>query len=85
MAKVEIYTKAFCPYCARAKSLLESKGVAYEEYDISMGGPKRAEMLERARGGSTVPQIFIDGTHVGGCDDIHALDRAGKLDPLLAA
>jgi glutaredoxin 3 len=85
MAKVEIYTKAFCPYCARAKSLLESKGVAYEEYDISMGGPKRAEMLERARGGSTVPQIFIDGAHVGGCDDIHALDRAGKLDPLLAA
>jgi glutaredoxin 3 len=85
MAKVEIYTKAFCPYCARAKSLLESKGVAYEEYDISMGGPKRAEMLERAKGGSTVPQIFIDGAHVGGCDDIHALDRAGKLDPLLAA
>ena len=84
MAKVEIYTKAFCPYCARAKSLLESKGVAYEEYDISMGGPKRAEMLERAKGGSTVPQIFIDGAHVGGCDDIHALDRAGKLDPLLA-
>lgn len=85
MAKVEIYTKAFCPYCARAKSLLESKGVAYEEYDISMGGPKRAEMLERAKGGSTVPQIFIDGAHVGGCDDIHALDRSGKLDPLLAA
>jgi glutaredoxin 3 len=85
MAKVEIYTKAFCPYCARAKSLLESKGVAYEEYDISMGGPKRAEMLELAKGGSTVPQIFIDGAHVGGCDDIHALDRAGKLDPLLAA
>ncbi len=85
MAKVEIYTKAFCPYCARAKSLLESKGVAYEEYDISMGGPKRTEMLERAKGGSTVPQIFIDGAHVGGCDDIHALDRAGKLDPLLAA
>ncbi len=85
MAKVEIYTKAFCPYCARAKSLLESKGAAYEEYDISMGGPKRAEMLERAKGGSTVPQIFIDGAHVGGCDDIHALDRAGKLDPLLAA
>ncbi len=85
MAKVEIYTKAFCPYCARAKSLLESKGVAYDEYDISMGGPKRAEMIERARGGSTVPQIFIDGAHVGGCDDIHALDRPGKLAPLLAA
>ncbi|MFZ5704197.1 MAG: glutaredoxin 3 [Pseudomonadota bacterium] len=85
MAKVEIYTKAFCPYCSRAKSLLQSKGVDYEEYDISMGGPKRAEMIERAKGGSTVPQIFIDGSHVGGCDDIHALDRAGKLDPLLAA
>lgn len=85
MAKVEIYTKAFCPYCSRAKSLLQSKGVDYEEYDISMGGPKRAEMIERAKGGSTVPQIFIDGAHVGGCDDIHALDRAGKLDPLLAA
>ncbi|WP_165321701.1 glutaredoxin 3 [Rhizorhabdus phycosphaerae] len=85
MAKVEIYTKAFCPYCSRAKSLLQSKGVDYEEYDISMGGPKRAEMIERAKGGSTVPQIFIDGSPVGGCDDIHALDRAGKLDPLLAA
>lgn len=84
MAKVEIYTKMACPYCSRAKALLASKGVTYEEYDITMGGPKRAEMLERANGGSTVPQIFIDGLHVGGSDDIHALDRAGKLDPLLA-
>ncbi len=85
MPKVEIYTKAFCPYCSRAKALLETKGVSFEEYDISMGGPKRAEMLERSNGGSTVPQIFIDDQHVGGCDDIFALDRQGKLDPLLAA
>ena len=84
MANVEIYTKMFCPYCSAAKALLNAKGVAFEEYDISMGGPKRVEMIERARGGSTVPQIFIDGKHVGGCDDIHALDSAGKLDPLLA-
>ncbi|ASY44745.1 MAG: glutaredoxin 3 [Pseudomonadota bacterium] len=83
MAKVEIYTKAFCGYCARAKALLNDKGVAFEEYDITMGGPKRAEMLERSRGGSTVPQIFIDGQHIGGSDDMAALNRQGKLDPLL--
>ncbi|HEX7783399.1 MAG TPA: glutaredoxin 3 [Sphingobium sp.] len=85
MAHVEIYTKAFCGYCARAKALLGSKGVAFEEYDITIGGPKRAEMLERSHGGSTVPQIFIDGAHVGGSDDLNALDRAGKLDPMLNA
>lgn len=85
MPQVEIYTKAFCPYCTRAKTLLTSKGVAFEEYDITMGGPKRAEMLERARGGSTVPQIFINGQHVGGSDDLAALERTGKLDTLLAA
>jgi glutaredoxin 3 len=83
MAHVEIYTKAFCPYCTRAKRLLDDKGVQYEEYDISMGGPKRAEMIERAQGGMTVPQIFIDGRHVGGSDDLAALERQGKLDPLL--
>ena len=83
MAKVEIYTKAFCGYCARAKALLNDKGVAFEEYDITMGGPKRAEMLERSRGGSTVPLIFIDGQHIGGSDDMAALNRQGKLDPLL--
>lgn len=83
MAKVEIYTKAFCGYCARAKALLNSKGIAFEEYDISMGGPKRAEMLDRAGGGGTVPQIFIDGRHIGGSDDMAALDRKGQLDPLL--
>lgn len=85
MPKVEIYTKMLCPYCTRAKKLLASKGVDFEEYDITMGGPKRQEMLERARGGSTVPQIFIDGAHVGGSDDLAALERQGKLDPLLAA
>lgn len=83
MKHVEIYTKAFCGYCARAKALLDSKGVAFEEYDITMGGPKRAEMIERSKGGMTVPQIFIEGTHVGGSDDLAALDRAGKLDGLL--
>lgn len=83
MARVEIYTKAFCGYCARAKALLESKGVAFEEYDITMGGPKRAEMLERANGGITVPQIFIDGAHIGGSDRLGELDRTGKLDPML--
>lgn len=85
MAHVEIYTKAFCGYCARAKALLDSKGVRFEEYDITMGGPKRAEMLERSAGGVTVPQIFINGEHVGGSDDLGALDRAGKLDPMLSA
>lgn len=84
MARVEIYTKMFCGYCVAAKRLLSGKGVDFEEYDISLGGPKRAEMLSRANGRTSVPQIFIDGTHVGGSDDLHALDRAGKLDPMLA-
>jgi glutaredoxin 3 len=83
MAQVEIYTKAYCPYCVRAKSLLGDKGVAFQEYDISMGGPLRAEMIERSKGGATVPQIFIDGRHVGGSDDLARLNRDGKLDPLL--
>jgi len=85
MPKVEIYTKFLCPYCVRAVKLLGSKGVKFEEYDISTGGPKRAEMLERSGGRQTVPQIFIDGAHVGGSDDLAALDRAGKLDAMLAA
>jgi len=83
MAHVEIYTRDFCGYCARAKRLLGEKGVAYEEYDISLGGPKRTEMIERAHGRTTVPQIFIDGTHVGGSDDLFALDAGGKLDAML--
>lgn len=85
MAKVEIYTKWGCPYCVRAKKLLDSKGAAYEEYDITMGGPKRAEMIQRANGRITVPQVFIDGHHVGGSDDLAALDARGGLDPLLKA
>lgn len=84
MAKVEIYTKAFCPYCARAMRLLRSKGVEPEETDISMGGAGRTEMLSRSNGRTTVPQIFIDGRHVGGSDDLAALDRGGELDRLLA-
>ncbi|ETI64051.1 glutaredoxin [Sphingobium sp. C100] len=83
MAKVEIYTRAWCGYCARAKSLLDGKGAAFEEYDISMGGPKRDEMLSRAPGRTTVPQIFIDGQHIGGSDELGALNREGKLDELL--
>ena len=82
--KVDIYTKFGCGYCYRAKRLLDEKGVEYSEHDITMGGPKRAEMLERAPGARTVPQIFIGETHVGGSDDLQALERAGKLDPLLA-
>lgn len=81
--KVEIYTKWGCPYCARAKALLETKDIAYEEYDITMGGPKREEMLQRAPGRSTVPQIFIDGMGIGGSDDLAALNAQGKLDMLL--
>ncbi|MFN3370470.1 MAG: glutaredoxin 3 [Sphingomonadaceae bacterium] len=85
MAKVEIYTKFLCPYCTRAKSLLKAKGAVFEEYDITMGGPRRAEMIQRANGRTTVPQVFIDGRHIGGSDDLAALDAAGGLDPLLAA
>ena len=84
MAKIELYTKAFCPYCHRAKALLTQKGVAFTEYDITMGGPHKSQMLERAPGHFTVPQIFIDDGHIGGCDDMFALDRGGALDTLLA-
>ena len=84
MAKVEIYTKAFCPYCSRAMQLLASKGIDPHEYDITMDRAKRAEMLDRAQGRSTVPQIFIDDAHIGGSDDLAALNGAGKLDLLLA-
>lgn len=81
---VEIYTKFGCGYCSRAKSLLNSKGVEFTEYDITLGGPRKAEMLKRAPDARTVPQIFIGETHVGGSDDLAALDHAGKLDALLA-
>lgn len=83
MPKVEIYTKAFCPYCSRALALLRDKGVPFEEHDITLGGPKRQEMLQRAHGRTTVPQIFIGPQHVGGCDDLLALDSQGRLDALL--
>lgn len=82
---VEIYTKALCPYCSMAKRLLDKKGVAYSETDIMFKRSKKAEMLERSGGRHTVPQIFIGDMHVGGCDDLFALEEAGKLDPLLDA
>lgn len=83
MAKVEIYTWASCPFCIRAKQLLTKKGVEFTEYKIDGDDQARAKMAERANGKRSVPQIFIDNKHIGGCDDLHALDAAGKLDPLL--
>jgi glutaredoxin 3 len=82
MAKVEIYTTPFCGYCARAKALLEDKGAAYDETDVMMDDKKRTEMRERAKR-TTVPQIFINGRHIGGSDELAALERAGQLDALL--
>ncbi len=84
-AAVEIYSKTFCPYCWRAKHLLDSKGVEYKEIAVDFGGEARRQMIERANGRTTVPQIFIGGQHIGGCDDLVALERAGKLDELIAA
>ncbi|MFO1201887.1 MAG: glutaredoxin 3 [Tabrizicola sp.] len=84
MRPVEIYTTPFCGYCAMAKRLLDRKGVAYREIDVSADPALRAAMVQRANGRRTVPQIFIGTTHVGGSDDLHALDHAGKLDPMLA-
>jgi glutaredoxin 3 len=81
--KVEIYTKFGCPYCYRATALLRQKNVEFVEYDISMGGEKRDEMRRRKADARTVPQIFIDDRAIGGCDDMMALDRAGKLDAML--
>lgn len=85
MKTVQIYTKAFCPYCSRALALLRDKNVPIDVIDITMGGPERAEMLRRAKGHTTVPQIFIGDEHIGGSDDLAALERAGKLDSLLIA
>lgn len=85
MPKVEIYTKMTCGFCVRAKKLLELKKVPFEEYAVDFGGAKKAEMVERTGGRMTVPQIFINGRHVGGCDDLMALEYQGKLDELLAA
>jgi len=81
--KVEIYTQWGCPYCVRAKALLDSKGVAYTEIDVTMDTAKRREMAERSPGARTVPQVFVNDQALGGSDDIHALDAAGKLNPLL--
>ena len=81
MHNIEIYTTPYCPYCVRAKALLQQKGVEYTETDVS---DDRSAMTRRAGGRQTVPQIFIDDRHIGGCDDLYALDRSGELDPLLA-
>lgn len=83
MANVEIYTGMMCGYCAAAKRLLKKKGVEFTETDVTWKPGKRAEMMERAKGRHSVPQIFIDNEHVGGCDDLYALDAAGKLDAKL--
>lgn len=85
MAKVEIYTKFMCPYCTRAKALFEKKGVEFTEIPAAMDKAKRAEMNQRSGGGNTFPQIFINGQHIGGCDDLMALERRGGVDPLLKA
>ncbi len=85
MPKITVYTAMLCPYCTMAKRLLASKGVTYEEIDVTGKPQLRAAMRERAGGRNTVPQIFIGERHVGGCDDLHDLDRAGGLDPLLAS
>ncbi|MGE3148876.1 MAG: glutaredoxin 3 [Pseudorhodoplanes sp.] len=83
MASVEIYTTQYCPYCGWAKDLLRKKNVDFKEIDVSGNPQERAKMTARADGRTSVPQIFIDATHVGGCDDLYALEEAGKLDPLL--
>jgi glutaredoxin 3 len=83
MANITIYTTLLCPFCHRAKALLRKKGAAFMEIDVGMDAAKRADMTARANGRHTVPQIFIDGIHVGGSDDLHALDAEGKLEPML--
>ncbi|MCK5042195.1 MAG: glutaredoxin 3 [Sphingomonadales bacterium] len=83
MPKVEIYTGMMCGFCHRAKELLKKKNVSFKEINISMSGKLRQEMMSRSGGGYTVPQIFIDDMHVGGCDELYAMDRQGKLDQLL--
>lgn len=85
MKPVEIYTSPLCGYCHAAKRLLDQKGVTYSEVNVLEEPERKAEMIQRANGGRTVPQIFIGDTHVGGCDDLYALEEAGKLDPLLKA
>ena len=84
MAKIEIYTTSICPYCHAAKDLLQKKGADFQEISLNKEPQARDKMIARAQGGSTVPQIFIDGAHIGGCEDLYALDAKGALDPLLA-
>jgi glutaredoxin 3 len=84
VVKVEIYSKTFCSYCFRAKRLLDSKGIQYVEHEVLFSGPEKQEMMERSGGRTTVPQIFIDGRHIGGCQELYELDSEGKLDELLA-
>ncbi len=85
MANIEIYSSFTCPFCHRAKALLKQKGVEFTEHNVTLGGALKQAMIERANGARTVPQIFIDDKHIGGCDDLYALDGAGKLDPLIQA
>ena len=85
MASIKIYTSMWCPYCTMAKRLLNEKGAAFEEIDVTMNAGERAKMQELAGGRTSVPQIFIDDAHIGGCDELHALEAQGKLDPLLAS
>jgi glutaredoxin 3 len=85
MPEVEVYTQDWCPYCSRAMGLLQKKGVAFREINAPHGSAERAEAAQRSGGRTSMPQIFIGGTHVGGCDELMALDRAGKLDPMLQA
>ncbi len=85
MAKVTIYTRQFCPYCTRAVALLKDKKADFREIDAGMNSELKDEMIRRSGGGRTFPQIFVGDTHIGGCDDMMALDRAGRLDPMLAS
>jgi glutaredoxin 3 len=85
VAKIELYSSANCPYCVKAKALLQRKEVSYEEIDLTEDDAGRQQLVARANGMRTVPQIFIDGRHIGGCDDLYELDKRGELDPLLSA
>jgi glutaredoxin 3 len=84
MADILVYSGDYCPYCQRAKMLLKKKGAAFKEINVGTDPAQRAEMMKKSGGKQTIPQIFINGQHIGGCDDLYALDAAGKLDPLLA-
>ena len=83
MSEVVLYTRKFCGYCSAAKSLLKSKGVKFKEFDGTFDVKIKQEMVKKSNGGNTFPQIFIGNKHIGGCDELHALDRSGKLDPML--